>query len=62
MGGKEREERQLIHNGKNVPIEKHLGLGDGGPDTCRRFYFYDDESAGQFVIGHVGRQKKKSET
>ena len=41
MAGKMGDERKLLYQGKKVPIEKHLALGKGGPDTCLRIYFYD---------------------
>ena len=62
MRGKMGDERKIMHNGKKIPIEKHLALGKGGPDTCLRIYFFDDEAEGRFVIGHVGRHKTNSKT
>jgi hypothetical protein len=62
MRGKMGDERKIVHNGKRIPIEKHLALGKGGPDTCLRIYFFDDEMEGKFVIGHVGRHKTNSQT
>jgi hypothetical protein len=62
MRGKMGDERKILHNGKKVPIEKHLALGKGGPDTCLRIYFFDDEIESKFVIGHVGRHKTNTKT
>jgi hypothetical protein len=62
MRGKMGEERKILFNGKKIPIEKHLALGKGGPDTCLRIYFFDDETEGKFVIGHVGRHKTNTKT
>jgi len=62
MRGKMGDERKLVHNGKNISLEKHLALGKGGPDTCLRIHFYDDEASGVFVVGHVGRHKTNTKT
>ncbi|MGA2897853.1 MAG: hypothetical protein ABSE27_09685 [Acidobacteriaceae bacterium] len=62
MSGKMGDERRLLHDGKKVSLVKHLALGKGGPDTCLRIYFYDDETDGKFVIGHVGRHKTNTKT
>jgi hypothetical protein len=55
--GKWGDEYEAIYKGRKVPIEQHLALGKGGPDTCLRIHFYTDEEKEQYVIAHVGRHK-----
>lgn len=62
MSGKMGEERKLLYKGQKISIEKHLALGKGGPDTCLRVYFHDDEVSGKFIVGHVGRHKTNTKT
>lgn len=50
-------ERSVTHNGKSVPLFRHLKLGSGNPNTCCRIYFHflGPEHAHSILIGHLGR-------
>jgi hypothetical protein len=37
-----------------MTLEKHLKIGDGGPDNCVRIYFGDNDKR-ELLIGRVGR-------
>jgi len=55
--GKWAREYEATYRGRKVPIEEHLALGKGGPDTCLRIHFYKDDEEEKYVIAHVGRHK-----
>jgi hypothetical protein len=55
--GKWAGEYEARYRGQKVPIEQHLALGKGGPDTCLRIHFYADDEEEKYVIAHVGRHK-----
>jgi hypothetical protein len=55
--GKWTSEYKAMYEGRKVPIEQHLILGNGGPDTCLRIHFYTDNQKAKYVIAHVGRHK-----
>ena len=55
--GKWATEYRAMYRGRKVPIDQHLALGKGGPDTCLRIHFYTDETEEKYIIAHVGRHK-----
>ena len=55
--GKWASEYEATYRRQKVPIEQHLTLGNGGPDTCLRIHFYTDDDEEKYVIAHVGRHK-----
>jgi hypothetical protein len=55
--GKWADEYEATYRGRKVPIEQHLALGKGGPDTCLRIHFYTDDVSEKYIIAHVGRHK-----
>jgi hypothetical protein len=49
-------EYQRVHNGKNIDIGKHLGIGDSrSPERCFRLHFHWEEDEKALVIHHAGR-------
>jgi hypothetical protein len=55
--GKWTSEYEAMYRGGKVPIEQHLAIGKGGPDSCLRIHFYTDDEEQKYVIAHVGRHK-----
>lgn len=53
---KYRSDYEIDYAGRKVLMEPHLRRGVGAPTAIFRAYWYVDEGAKQFVVGHVGKK------
>jgi hypothetical protein len=60
--GKYPQEYRRSYDGKTVMLGPHIAFGAGTPRTCVRIYFYIDEAARRFVVGHVGNHLRDTTT
>ncbi len=61
--GRHRSDYERTYDGHRILLGPHLALGDGGStDTILRIYWFIDEDAHCFVIGHAGRHLPDSTT
>jgi hypothetical protein len=49
-----RSDYEIRYGGQTVMMGPHLRRGVGAPSAILRIYWYADEDAKQFVVGHVG--------
>lgn len=60
--GKYPQEYRRSYNGKTIMLGPHIAFGARTPRTCLRIYFYIDEEARKFVVGHVGNHLRDTTT
>ncbi len=57
-----RREYERRYAGRVVLLGPHVRLGTGPPHACARIYWFVDEDRRRFVIGHVGKHLRDTNT